>query len=151
VSDPHTDQRTFESPESELESMRTRVTIALTGVLALAIRMLSINMDFLIALGTSVAYFYSVAVLLFREVLPVKVEERDVYFEVSAAIIAFVPPRWNPALSIRSARRSCAPRSIGVSSYRRSSISRRSPAMALSSLSVIVNSALLKRRRLSTV
>jgi Cu+-exporting ATPase len=47
-------------------------------------------MDFLIALGTSVAYFYSVAVLFFPEILPVKVEERDVYFEVSAVIIAFV-------------------------------------------------------------
>lgn len=139
-------QRTFESPEQELKSMRTRVMIALTGVLALAIlragaflglatgativtwapipqlpwftwgmwlfilvtpvqfiggwsfykgawnamRTRSINMDFLIALGTSVAYFYSVAVLFFPEVLPIKVEERDVYFEVSAVIIAFV-------------------------------------------------------------
>ncbi len=139
-------QRTFESPEAELTSMRRRVTIALTGVLALAIlragaflalatgativtwapipqlpwftwgmwlfllvtpvqfiggwsfykgawnaiRTRSINMDFLIALGTSVAYFYSVAVLFFPQVLPVRVEERDVYFEVSAVIIAFV-------------------------------------------------------------
>ncbi|MBI5751865.1 MAG: heavy metal translocating P-type ATPase [Hydrogenophilales bacterium] len=139
-------QRTFESPEQELKSMRTRVAIALTGVLFLAIlragaflalatgativtwapipqlpwftwgmwlfllvtpvqfiggwsfykgawnalRTRSINMDFLIALGTSVAYFYSVAVLFFPAVLPVKVEERDVYFEVSAVIIAFV-------------------------------------------------------------
>ena len=139
-------QRTFESPEQELKSMKTRVMIALTGVLVLAIlragaflalatgativtwapipqlpwftwgmwlfllvtpvqfiggwsfykgawnavRTRSINMDFLIALGTSVAYFYSVAVLFFPEVLPVKVEERDVYFEVSAVIIAFV-------------------------------------------------------------
>ncbi|HYM35781.1 MAG TPA: HAD-IC family P-type ATPase, partial [Steroidobacteraceae bacterium] len=139
-------QRTFESPEAELKSMRTRVTIALTGVLALAIlragaflalaagativtwapipalpwftwgmwlfllvtpvqfiggwsfykgawnalRSRNINMDFLIALGTSVAYFYSVAVLFFPQVLPIKVEERDVYFEVSAVIIAFV-------------------------------------------------------------
>ncbi|MCK0506483.1 heavy metal translocating P-type ATPase [Aromatoleum anaerobium] len=139
-------QRTFESPETELKSMRTRVAIALTGVLALAIlragaflalatgativtwapipalpwftwgmwlfllvtpvqfiggwsfykgswtaiRTRTINMDFLIALGTSVAYLYSVAVLFFPEVLPVKVEERDVYFEVSAVIIAFV-------------------------------------------------------------
>src|SRR3989338_582755 len=139
-------QRTFESPEQELKSMRTRVTIALTGVLVLAIlragafltlaagativtwapipalpwftwgmwlfilvtpvqfiggwsfykgswqaiRTRSINMDFLIAMGTSVAYVYSVAVLFFPEVLPVKVEERDVYFEVSAVIIAFV-------------------------------------------------------------
>jgi Cu+-exporting ATPase len=30
-------QRTFESPEAELKSMRTRVAVALTGVLALAI------------------------------------------------------------------------------------------------------------------
>jgi Cu+-exporting ATPase len=139
-------QRTFESPEAELKSMRTRVAVALTGVLALAIlraaafialaagativtwapipqlpwftwgmwlfilvtpvqfiggwsfykgawtaiRTRSINMDFLIALGTSVAYFYSVAVIFFPEVLPVKVQEREVYFEVSAVIIAFV-------------------------------------------------------------
>ncbi|MBT8764807.1 heavy metal translocating P-type ATPase [Pseudomonas sp. DB1] len=139
-------QRTFESPETELKRMKTRVTIALTGVVALAIlragaflglatgatiltwvpfdalpfftwgvwlfllvtpvqfvggwgfykgawnaiRTRSINMDFLIALGTTVAYFYSVAVLFFPDVLPVKVEERDVYFEVSAVIIAFV-------------------------------------------------------------
>jgi P-type Cu+ transporter len=139
-------KKTFEDPERELKSMRTRVTIALTGVLALAvlragafialaagatlvtwapipalpwftwgmwlfllvtpvqfiggwsfyvgswtsIRTRSINMDFLIALGTSVAYLYSVAVVFFPEVLPVKVEERDVYFEVSAVIIAFV-------------------------------------------------------------
>ncbi|SEJ04648.1 Cu+-exporting ATPase [Azotobacter beijerinckii] len=139
-------QRIFESPETELKSMRRRVTIALTGVLALAIlragafiglaagatlltwapipalpwftwgmwlfllvtpvqfiggwsfykgafnalRNRTINMDLLIALGTSVAYFYSVAVLFFPEVLPVKVDERAVYFEVSAVIIAFV-------------------------------------------------------------
>ncbi|WP_024303448.1 heavy metal translocating P-type ATPase [Pseudogulbenkiania sp. MAI-1] len=55
-----------------------------------AIRTHNINMDFLIALGTSVAYFYSVAVLFFPDVLPIKVAERDVYFEVSAVIIAFV-------------------------------------------------------------
>ncbi|MEW5967444.1 MAG: heavy metal translocating P-type ATPase [Pseudomonadota bacterium] len=139
-------QRTFESPEAELKSMKTRVMIALTGVLALAIlragaflflatgatlvtwapipqlpwftwgmwlfllvtpvqfiggwsfykgawnamRTRAINMDFLIALGTLVAYFYSVAVLFFPQVLPVAVDERDVYFEVSAVIIAFV-------------------------------------------------------------
>ncbi|MET0848048.1 MAG: heavy metal translocating P-type ATPase [Pseudomonas sp.] len=138
--------RTFESPENELKAMKTRVAIALTGVLALALlragafialaagatlltwvpipalpwftwgiwlfllvtpvqfiggwsfykgawnalRTRNINMDFLIALGTSVAYFYSVAVLFFPDVLPVKVAERDVYFEVSAVIIAFV-------------------------------------------------------------
>lgn len=138
--------RTFESPEVELKAMKTRVAIALTGVLALAllragafialaagatlltwvpipalpwftwgiwlfllvtpvqfiggwsfykgawnaVRTRNINMDFLIALGTSVAYFYSVAVLFFPDVLPVKVAERDVYFEVSAVIIAFV-------------------------------------------------------------
>ena len=139
-------QRTFESPEQELKSMKMRVTIALTGVLALAImragaflalatgasivtyapidalpwftwgmwlfllvtpvqfiggwsfyvgawnalRNRAINMDLLIALGTSVAYFYSVAVVFFPEVLPVEVDERAVYFEVSAVIIAFV-------------------------------------------------------------
>ncbi|WP_114970725.1 heavy metal translocating P-type ATPase [Rhodoferax ferrireducens] len=139
-------QRTFESPEQELKSMRMRVTIALTGVLALAImragafialatgatiitwvpipalpwftwgmwlfllvtpvqfiggwsfyvgswnaiRNRAINMDLLIALGTTVAYLYSVAVLFFPSVLPVKIDERDVYFEVSAVIIAFV-------------------------------------------------------------
>src|SRR5579884_2924194 len=139
-------QRTFESPEAELKSMKTRVTIALTGVLALAvlraaafialaagativtwapipqlpwftwgmwlfilvtpvqfiggwsfyvgswnaIKTRTINMDFLIALGTTVAYVYSVAVIFFPWVLPVKVEERAVYFEVSAVIIAFV-------------------------------------------------------------
>lgn len=139
-------KRTFESPETELKSMKTRVMIAMTGVLALAImragaflalatgativtwvpfpalpwftwgvwlfllvtpvqfiggwgfykgawnaiKSQSINMDFLIALGTSVAYFYSVAVMFFPDVLPIKVSERDVYFEVSAVIIAFV-------------------------------------------------------------
>lgn len=139
-------QRTFDSPEQELKSMRMRVTVALTGVLALAImragafialatgatiitwvpipalpwftwgmwlfllvtpvqfiggwsfyvgswnaiRNRAINMDLLIALGTTVAYLYSVAVLFFPSVLPVKIDERDVYFEVSAVIIAFV-------------------------------------------------------------
>jgi Cu+-exporting ATPase len=139
-------QKTFENPERELKAMRTRVAIALTGVLALAvlragaflalaagativtwapipalpwftwgmwlfilvtpvqfiggwsfyvgtwaaIRTRSINMDTLIALGTTTAYLYSVAVIFFPEVLPIRVEERDVYFEVSAVIIAFV-------------------------------------------------------------
>ena len=139
-------QQIFEDPERELKKMRTRVALALTGVLALAvlragaflalaagativswapipalpwftwgvwlfilvtpvqfiggwsfykgawtaIRSRSINMDFLIALGTTVAYFYSVAVVFAPDILPVKVEERDVYFEVSAVIIAFV-------------------------------------------------------------
>lgn len=139
-------QRTFESPEQELKSMRTRVMIAMSGVLVLAvmraavflglaggamtlswvpvdalpwftwgvwmmilvtpvqfiggwgfykgawnaIRARNINMDFLIALGTSVAYFYSVAVVFFPNVLPVAVDQRQSYFEVSAVIIAFV-------------------------------------------------------------
>ncbi len=139
-------QRTFESPEQELKAMRTRVSIALTAVLLLAIgraaafialaagatlltwapvpglpwltwgrwlfvlvtpvqfiggwtfykgawsaiRTRNINMDFLIALGTSTAYLYSVAVVFFPSVLPVEVGEREVYFEVSAVIIAFV-------------------------------------------------------------
>ena len=142
----HNCLRTFEDPERELKSMRLRVTVALTGVLALAvlragaflalaagativtwapipalpwftwgvwlfilvtpvqfiggwsfyvgawqaIRSRAINMDFLIALGTTVAYLYSVAVVFAPDILPVKVEERDIYFEVSAVIIAFV-------------------------------------------------------------
>jgi Cu+-exporting ATPase len=137
---------TFLDPERELKSMRKRVTLALTGVLLLAImraaaflglaagvtlvtwvpipslpwftwgvwlfilttpvqfiggwsfyvgswnaiRTRSINMDFLIALGTTVAYVYSVIVIFFPNILPVRVAEREVYFEVSAIIIAFV-------------------------------------------------------------
>ena len=45
-------------------------------------------MDLLIALGTSTAYIYSAFVIFFPGVLPV--EEKNVYFEVSAIIIAFV-------------------------------------------------------------
>jgi Cu+-exporting ATPase len=139
-------QRTFESPERELTTLKRRVTLAMTGVLLLAIarvgvflglatgatvltwapvdalpwftwgvwmmilvtpvqfiggwgfykgawqavRHRSINMDFLVALGTTVAYLYSVVVVFAPELLPVPVEERAVYFEVSAVIIAFV-------------------------------------------------------------
>ena len=46
------------------------------------------NMDLLIALGTSTAYIYSAFVVFFPDVLPV--DEKNVYFEVSAIIIAFV-------------------------------------------------------------
>ncbi len=53
-----------------------------------ALKMGAANMDVLISVGTLTAYFYSVFVLFFPGVLPVK--ERDVYFEVSAVIIAFV-------------------------------------------------------------
>jgi len=136
--------KTFEAPEAELRSMKRRVTIALTGVLALAILRAGIflglaagasllswvpipwlpwftwgvwlfiittpvmvfggkgffvgayhalknrvaNMDLLIALGTSTAYIYSAFVVFFPKVLPV--DEKNVYFEVSAVIIAFV-------------------------------------------------------------
>ncbi len=136
--------RTFEAPEAELRTMKRRVAIALTGVLALAIfraaaflglaagvKILTwvpmpflpwftggvwlfiittpimifggkgffigawhaiknrvANMDLLIALGTSTAYVYSAFVVFFPGVLPV--EEKNVYFEVSAIIIAFV-------------------------------------------------------------
>src|SRR4030043_197063 len=136
--------RTFEAPEAELKSMKRRVTIALTGVIALAIFRAAVflglaagatvltwvpipwlpwvtwgvwlfiittpimifggkgfflgayhaikkrvaNMDLLIALGTSTAYFYSAFVVFFPGVLPV--EEKNVYFDVSAIIIAFV-------------------------------------------------------------
>jgi len=46
------------------------------------------NMDVLIAMGTTTAYLFSVFVLFFPTVLPVKTN--DVYFEVAAVIIAFV-------------------------------------------------------------
>jgi len=46
------------------------------------------NMDLLIALGTSTAYIYSAFVVFFPDALPV--DEKNVYFEVSAIIIAFV-------------------------------------------------------------
>jgi len=136
--------KTFEAPEAELKAMKRRVTIALTGVVALAIFRAAVflglaagatvltwvpvpwlpwftwgvwlfiittpimifggkgffvgayhavrnrvaNMDLLIALGTSTAYIYSAFVVFFPGVLPV--EEKNVYFEVSAIIIAFV-------------------------------------------------------------
>jgi Cu+-exporting ATPase len=136
--------KTFESPEAELKSMKRRVTIALTGILALAVFRAAVflglaagatvltwvpipllpwftwgvwlfiittpimifggkgffigayqaikkrvaNMDLLIALGTSTAYIYSAFVVFFPGVLPV--EEKNVYFEVAAIIIAFV-------------------------------------------------------------
>ncbi|RJQ54933.1 MAG: heavy metal translocating P-type ATPase [Actinobacteria bacterium] len=137
--------RTFEEPEAELKSMRRRMTIAMSGVLAAAIiraglfvglaagaSILSwvpfettlpwlnggvilfllvtpvqfiggwgfykgsytalagrrINMDVLIALGTSTAYLYSTVVVFAPGLLPF--HEANVYFEVSAVIIAFV-------------------------------------------------------------
>jgi Cu+-exporting ATPase len=136
--------KTFEAPEAELKDMKRRVTIALTGVLALAVFRAALflglaagatvltwvpfsflpwfnagiwlfiittpimifggkgffvgayqavkqrvaNMDLLIALGTSTAYIYSAFVVFFPGVLPV--EEKNVYFDVSAIIIAFV-------------------------------------------------------------
>ncbi|RJQ33543.1 MAG: heavy metal translocating P-type ATPase [Actinobacteria bacterium] len=136
--------RTFENPDAELSSMRKRVSIALGGVLMLAIiraglflvlatgatiltwvpikslpflnggwmlfilatpiqifggwgfyvgaikglKHRRINMDLLISVGTLTAYFYSTAILIFGDSLPVK--ENNVYFEVAAVIIAFV-------------------------------------------------------------
>jgi len=136
--------RTFEAPEKELQNLKRRVTLALSGVIVLAtlraavflglaagatlitwvpipalpfftwgvwlfiittpvqfiggwtfyvgaykaIRNLNANMDLLIAMGTLTAYIYSVVVLFFPGFFPVG--ERDVYFEVSAVIIAFV-------------------------------------------------------------
>src|SRR3989337_4197158 len=46
------------------------------------------NMDFLIAMGTLTAWAFSSFVLFFPGVLPVA--EKEVYFDVSAVIIAFV-------------------------------------------------------------
>ena len=139
-------QRTFEAPDEELRRLKRRVTIALAGVVVLALlrvgvffglaagatvltwapidalpwfnwgvwmmilvtpvqviggagfykgayqalKRRAINMDLLVALGTSVAYLYSVIVVFAPDILPVEVGERDVYFEVSAVIIAFV-------------------------------------------------------------
>lgn len=53
-----------------------------------AIKRRTANMDLLISIGTLAAYIYSTIVLFFPGALPVN--ERDVYFEVSAVIIAFV-------------------------------------------------------------
>lgn len=48
------------------------------------------NMDTLIALGTSVAYFYSLFVVLFKHVLVQAGLPPHVYFETSATIITFI-------------------------------------------------------------
>ncbi len=53
-----------------------------------AVKRRTANMDLLISVGTLAAYIYSTVVLFFPGILPVN--ERDVYFEVSAVIIAFV-------------------------------------------------------------
>jgi Cu+-exporting ATPase len=60
-----------------------------TGAWA-ALQRRALNMDVLIALGTSVAYLYSVVVVFAPQLLPVGIDERGVYFEVSAVVIAFV-------------------------------------------------------------
>lgn len=60
-----------------------------TGAWA-ALQRRALNMDVLIALGTSVAYLYSVVVVFVPEWLPSDIDERGVYFEVSAVVIAFV-------------------------------------------------------------
>ncbi|MDG6939223.1 MAG: cadmium-translocating P-type ATPase [Nitrososphaerota archaeon] len=51
-----------------------------------AIRMRSSNMDFLIAVGTSAAYFYSLAYVLF----PTEFPYGGLYFDTSAAIITLI-------------------------------------------------------------
>ena len=48
------------------------------------------GMDVLIALGTSVAYLYSVVVVFAPQLLPIGIDERGIYFEVSAVVIAIV-------------------------------------------------------------
>ena len=48
------------------------------------------NMDTLIAVGTSVAYFYSVAVVLFPEFIASGGRMADAYFETSVLIIALI-------------------------------------------------------------
>jgi len=137
-------RRTFLAPEAELRRMKRRVSVAISGVLVLAViraaafltlaagatlltwapipqlpfltrgwwlfaittpvqfiggwtffvgayhalRRRSVNMDVLISMGTLTAYIYSTFVLVFPGILPV--QEKDVYFEVSAVIVAFV-------------------------------------------------------------
>lgn len=49
-----------------------------------------LNMDVLIALGTTVAYLYSVVVVFAPQLLPVGIDESGVYFEVSVVVITFV-------------------------------------------------------------
>lgn len=136
--------RTFENPEKELKALKRRVTIALSGVLILAVLRVAVflglaagatlvtwapipglpwftwgiwlfilvtpvqfiggwtfyigayralksrraNMDLLVSIGTLTAYFYSVVVIFAPSLLAVN--EKNVYFEVSAIIIAFV-------------------------------------------------------------
>jgi len=53
-----------------------------------AIKRRTANMDLLISIGTLTAYIYSTVVLFLPDVIPT--EEKYVYFEVSAVIIAFV-------------------------------------------------------------
>jgi len=53
-----------------------------------AIKRRTANMDLLISIGTLTAYIYSTVVLFFPDVIPG--DEKYVYFEVSAVIIAFV-------------------------------------------------------------
>ena len=106
-------RQTFLAPEQQLRRMRRRVGIALGGVLALAVLRAAAFIAlaagisllswapvaqlpwltwgvWLFLLGTSVAYLYSVVVVFAPQLLPVGIDERDVYFEVSAVVIAFV-------------------------------------------------------------
>lgn len=200
-------QQTFESPETELKSMKRRVSIAMGGVLALALlragafialatgasilswtpvsflpwfswgmwlfmlvtpvqfiggwgfykgawialRTRSINMDFLIALGTSVAYFYSVVVLFFPQLLPVEVKQRDVYFETSAVIIAFVLLGKYMEEIIKTKSSAAVRRLLdlkpAIAHVLRDGKPQDIPA-ELIMVSVVINSALLKRERI---
>lgn len=55
-----------------------------------ALKNLTANMDTLVALGTSVAYFYSVFVTTFARYLQAQGLPTHVYFEASGAIITFI-------------------------------------------------------------
>ncbi len=56
----------------------------------LALKNKMVNMDTLIALGTSAAYFFSLGVVLFKDELIMRGVDAHVYFETSAAIITLI-------------------------------------------------------------
>jgi len=160
-------RRSFLDPERELRQMGRRMGLAISGVLLAlllwmtwgvwlfvlttpvqfiggwgfyrgawaALRSRSLNMDVLIALGTSVVYGYSVLVVFAPQWLPVAGKD------------AKDPPE--PLLGLdrqQLGRANCGLR-LAQTCAHRCCHGTEGAAMALSSLSVIVNSSLLNRSR----